>query len=126
MRRPILLLPLLLAACWPFGGGNTSANDPNALTLCVENGAVGYGNVVARAELTRFDVLPGQTVCKRINPAAARLTLTARTTSGGAAGPLAWSIPLPSTAPGCWRWRLGSSAASGLDLTPCPEDQPRE
>jgi hypothetical protein len=127
MRRSIILVPismLLLAGCWPFGR-NTATAGGDVLTLCVENATAGYGNVIARAELTRFDVLPGQTVCKRITPSSPSLTLTARTTSGGAAGPLSYAMNLPSTSPGCWHWRLGNSTASALDLTPC-QNQPTE
>ena len=120
MRRYalLLLLPPLLAGCYGRRGGTPE----NALTLCVENATAGYGNVIARAELTRFDVMPGQTVCKRVSPASVRVVLTAATTSGGAAGPLRYSVDLPSTAPGCWRWRLGNSQATQADLIPCPSD----
>jgi hypothetical protein len=59
-------------------------------------------------------------VCKRVTPASLRAELTARTTGGGAAGPLAYRMDLPSTSPGCWLWRLGNSQASQADLSPCP------
>jgi hypothetical protein len=119
MRPYALLLPLLLAGCWH---GRRAAASENDLTLCVENATAGYGNVIARAELTRIDVMPGQTVCKRVSPASVRVVLTAVTTSGGAAGPLRYSIDLPSAAPGCWRWRLGNSQATQADLVPCAGD----
>ena len=116
MRRLAFLLPLLLVACSPFRG----PRDPSEmLVLCVENAAAGYGNIIARAEMRRIEVLPGQTVCREITPASPNLTLTAESTGGGAAGRLRYAVRLPSTAPGCWRWRLGSSVASQNDLLPC-------
>ena len=117
----IALVPLLcLAACGPLvrrGGGE----DPQAVRLCVRNDAAGYGNVVARAELVRFDVFPGQEVCKALPRGAPSIALRASTTGGGAAGPLTYAATLQSGGYGCWRWRLGSSRASAGDLTPCPE-----
>jgi hypothetical protein len=122
MRRSLLLvpiMPLLAAGCFRRGGG---MDDANALTVCIENAAAGYGNIQARVELTRYDIMPGQTVCKRVTVASPRARLTAVTVGGGAAGPIRYDMELPSSAPGCWRWRLGSSQASQNDLVPCPSD----
>ena len=122
MRRFSLLVPivvLLAAGCIRRGGGMQNAD---ALTVCIENAAAGYGNIIAQVELTRYDVMPGLTVCKRVSPASPRARLTAVTTGGGAAGPVRYDMELPSSSPGCWRWRLGSSKASQNDLTPCPAD----
>ena len=122
MRRTLLLVPavaLVAAGCIRRGGGMDNAN---ALVVCIENAAAGYGNIVARVELTRYDIMPGQTVCKRVNAATPRARLTAVTMGGGAAGPIRYAMELPSSAPGCWRWRLGSSQASQNDLIPCPSD----
>jgi hypothetical protein len=122
MRGSLLLvplIPLLAAGCIHRGGGMDTAN---ALTVCIENAAAGYGNITAHVELTRYDVMPGQTVCKRVNTASPRARLTAITMGGGAAGPIRYAMELPSSAPGCWRWRLGASQASQTDLVPCPED----
>ena len=114
----VALIVLLLAGCWPFGGGSSGEFGPGDLVVCVQNELAGYGNVVARAGGTRYDVMPGETACRRIISADARLTLTATTQGGGVRGPLSISEPLPSSGPGCWLWRLGpgqSSAALPLD-----------
>lgn len=91
-------------------------DDPSGLTLCVQNETVGYSNVIARAGPTRFDVLPGREVCKRLNTSQAGIVLQAQTTGGGASGPLAFRSRLPSPF-GCWRWRLDNSRVG--TLTPC-------
>lgn len=113
MRRSLVLLPLLLAAC---AGAQSGGGTSNALTLCIENATAGYGNVVARVESARFEVLPGRTLCRELNPASATPRLTAVTTSGGAAGPLRFATMLPSSG-GCWHWRLSGHAEGAL--LPC-------
>ena len=113
MNRCFVVLALLLAACGPR---RTGSMDSNAAELCVQNETVGYGNVVARAGPIRFDVQPGQEVCKRLAGVGSGFTLTARTTGGGAAGPLAFRRELPSPF-GCWLWRLDNSRISTLE--PC-------
>ena len=116
---PVLSLVLLLAGCWPFGNRG-GAFGPNDLVVCVQNELAAYGNVVARAGGTRFDVMPAETVCRRVISADARLVLTARTTGGGARGPLEFAEPLPASGPGCWLWRLGpgqGAAALPMDCT---------
>jgi hypothetical protein len=123
MRRPVALsLVFLLAGCWPFGnrGGGFGPND---LVICVQNELAAYGNVIARAGGARYDVMPGETVCRRVISADARLVLTARTTGGGARGPLQFAEPLPSAGPGCWLWRLGPGQGSVTLPMDCLEAQ---
>ena len=112
MTRPLVLLVLLLAACGRQRPGTVS---PYESELCVANETVGYGNIIARAGPTRFDVQPGQTECKRISIAAGTV-LQAASTAGGAAGRLSFRSRLPGT-PGCWRWRLDNSGVG--TLFPC-------
>ena len=125
MNRSTLLMALLLAlvaaACsrprsGPAGG--------NALTLCIENATTGYGNVVARLETTRFEVSPGQSLCRTFTPASASPTITAVTRGGGAVGPLRFSTSLPSGGGACWRWRVEGVQTEG-SLLPCREGDAR-
>ena len=118
MRRIIFLFPLLLAGCLPFGRREAGAGRP-ALTLCVENATAGYGNIIARTETVRFDVIPGRTECKELPSLGGSVRLTARTVGGGARGPMEYAATLPSSAPGCWHWRLGNSQSSEIDVMPC-------
>jgi hypothetical protein len=123
MKRLALLalLPLQLTACGPFfrGGGEP---DPDALRLCVVNATAGYGNVVARVGLVRFTVLPGQEQCRPVTLTGTFLELRAVTTGGGAAGTLSYAERLQPGNTTCWRWRLGNTRASALDVTPCGND----
>ena len=120
MRRGVLLVPLLLVGCWPFGARG-GAIGPNDLVICVRNELGGYGNVIARAAEARLDVIPGTMGCRRVIGGQPNLTLTARTVGGGAAGPLEFSERLPSSAPGCWLWRLGPGRTSIVMPMECSE-----
>lgn len=109
VTRLALLAVLLLAACGRQRPGDLS---PAEAELCVANETVGYGNVIARAQTTRFDVQSGHTECKRINLLAGTV-IQAATTAGGASGRLSFRTRLPGT-PGCWLWRLENSGLSSL------------
>lgn len=120
MNRATVVLLLGLAGCGPFlrhGGGGA----PEGLRVCVQNATAGYGNIVAHAGLTRFDVQPGEQVCKSVNGTGPSLRLTAVTTGGGAAGPLSFATTLQVGATSCWRWRLANERASQIDLVPCDD-----
>jgi len=122
MRRVLALLPLLLAGCWPFGGPG-GAFGPNDTVVCVQNDLAAYGNVIARVGEVRYDVMPAMTTCRRVNTAAPRLALTARTMGGGAAGPLSFADALPGSGPGCWLWRLGPGQGAAILPIDCIEAQ---
>lgn len=94
--------------------------DPNAVTLCIENAAVGYGNVVAYVGSMRFNVYPGEETCKDIRGVGADLPIRATTTGGGSLGPLRFAFRLPASS-GCWYWRVSTSAA--LDVMPCDDEE---
>ena len=113
MHRSLVVLGVLVAAC---GTPRPAELGPNALELCVQNETIGYGNVVARAAQTRFDVQPGQQMCKQVNAVGGGVALQAQTTAGGAAGPLSFRRTLTSPF-GCWRWVLNNSRATSL--APC-------
>lgn len=87
--------------------------------LCVRNGTIAYGNIIARAGLVRFDVMPGREVCKPLPTAGPSVQLLAETTSGGSAGPITYAATLHTANVRCWRWRLTESRASATDLSPC-------
>lgn len=118
MMRSAVVLLLSLAACGPFFR-KSDAPESAALRLCVRNGTVAYGNIVARAGLVRFDVMPGREVCKRLSTAGPVVQLRAETTGGGSAGPITYEATLQSGNVGCWRWSLSESPASAADLVPC-------
>ncbi len=121
MKRYTVLLLLGLSACWPFAReeGDEDRRPPEPLMLCVQNAAVAYGSLVARAGLVRFDVMPGERVCKRLAGAGPAIGLTAVTTGGGLSGPRRYSARLDVGGSRCWRWRLTDSPASAVDLMPC-------
>jgi hypothetical protein len=87
--------------------------------LCVRNEAQASGNIVARAGLVRFDVVPGEEVCKQVTPTEPSLVLRAETVGGGANGPVRYANRLQAGSSGCWRWRLTDIPGSALDLLPC-------
>jgi hypothetical protein len=118
MRWSLVLLTLVAAACARPRG----ATPGNAMMLCIENATAGYGNVVARIEAIRYEVLPGRTMCREITPASATPRISAVTTSGGAAGPLRFATTLPSSSGGCWRWRVSGQQTEG-SLLPCREGE---
>jgi hypothetical protein len=119
MHRSAAVLLLCLAACGPFfRPGGEPASTPQV--LCVENAAVAYGNLIAHAGPVRFDVMPGQQVCKRVMGTGAYVALRAVTTGGGLRGPRSYAERLPIGGYDCWRWRLTDSPASSADLGPCP------
>jgi hypothetical protein len=117
MKSFVTLVALLgLASCASlFHRG--SGQEP--LRLCIQNGTVGYGTLVAHAGLIRFDVTSGQEVCKPIAEISSSLTVTAQTLGGGSAGPLSFSASVPAGGARCWRWRLTNAPGSEADLMPC-------
>lgn len=120
MKRVTASLLLILAACATGRQGDDGDNPPpEPLRLCVENATAAYGNIIARAGLVRFDVMPGQRVCKPVIVTGSALPLRASTTGGGTAGPLSYAERLLPGGSGCWRWRLTDSPASAVDLMPC-------
>lgn len=121
IRAAVLALALYaVAACAPRQPAeNPSAASPTR--LCVRNEAAAHGNIIARAGLVRFDVLPGQMVCKRVTFSGTTLQLTARAPGGGLLQPLTASAQLQSTGSTCWRWRIMGSPATVL--SPCNEDE---
>lgn len=118
MRWPLCLVPLVLLGCT----GNRSGGVDNSLTLCIENATAGYGNVVARVESARFEVRPGQTLCRRIGTAGNAPRLTASTVGGGISGQLRFRTTLPGGGAGCWRWQLSGRETEGA-LLPCREGE---
>jgi hypothetical protein len=123
MHRYAIVLLLSVAACGPFFRRGDRAHERERLTLCVQNSTVAYGNLVARAEQVRFDVMPGHQVCKPLLGAGGYIQLRAATTGGGIGGPRRYEERLPITGYTCWIWRLTDSPASSADLGPCPEDE---
>jgi hypothetical protein len=122
MKRLAAVLLLGLTACWPFAreGDEEREDRPREpLTLCVRNETVAHGNIVARASLVRYDVMPGEQVCKRLIESGPAVELQAVTTGGGVAGPRRYSARLDTGGSRCWRWRLTDSPASAVDLMPC-------
>lgn len=118
MTRLAAVALLGLAACGPFfkrGEGGES----NRTTLCVVNATVAYGTLVARAGLVRFDVMPGEEVCKPVIVTGSDVVLRAQTIGGGAAGPRRYAERFTLAGSRCWRWRLTDSPASSGDLFPC-------
>ena len=120
MRRSLILIPLVLVACARQSGPRPASG--NEMTLCIENATAGYGNVVARIESIRYEVLPGRSMCRTLTVAAASPRLTAETTGGGTAGPLRFATTLPSSTGACWRWRLSGTQSEGA-LLPCREGE---
>lgn len=119
MRGRAAVLLLCLAGCGTLFPKRDDAPPRERLTLCVENATVAYGNIVARAGQVRFDVMPGQQVCKRVIGGGGYIPLRAVTTGGGLAGPRSYDAQLPVSGYTCWRWRLSDSPASAADLGPC-------
>lgn len=118
MKRLPAFLLLTLAAC-AARPGDENRPAPEPLRLCVENATAAYGAITARAGLVRFDVMPGERVCKALIATGAAIDLRARTIGGGARGPLRYAERLQPGVSRCWRWRLTDSPASSLDLVPC-------
>ena len=113
------LAALAIAGCGGPGAGG--GYDPNAVVLCIQNDAAGYGNVVAYASSVRYTVYPGEEQCRDVRLAGSGIPIRATTTGGGAAGPLRFNFQLP---PGtyCWHWRVTSSYA--IDVVSCdPEPE---
>jgi hypothetical protein len=121
MKRIGVALLLMAGACGVF---RRDQDNPTAqsLRLCVQNATVGYGNITARADLVRFDVMPGREVCRMVPAAGPSLVLQAQTMGGGGAGPINYATRLTTGAGGCWRWRLTDAPSSAVDLTPCGDD----
>ena len=122
MDRIVIILILCAVGCAPLrnrGDEPEPGNQP--LRLCVRNATVAYGNIVAHAGLVRFDVLPGQQLCRPVSDPGPGVALTAATTGGGSAGPLSFRNTLRSGASRCWTWTLRDNPGSALDLEPCRE-----
>jgi hypothetical protein len=121
MNRIGIALLLGATACGVF---RRDQDNPTAqsLRLCVQNATVGYGNITARADLVRFDVMPGREVCRLVPAAGPSMVLQAQTMGGGASGPITYVNRLTAGSGGCWRWRLTDSPTSQVDLTPCAND----
>lgn len=120
MYRPAAVLLVSLAACGPFfRASDEPAREP--LTLCVENATIAYGNLIVRAGPVRYDVMPGEQVCKPVVGTGPSVELRAVTTGGGIGGPRSYAERLQIGGFQCWRWRLTDSPASSADLGPCPE-----
>ena len=123
MHRCAAVLLLCLGACGPFFRRGDRAHERERLTLCVRNATIAYGNLVARAGPVRFDVMPGQQVCKPLIGSGGYIQLRAVTTGGGIGGPRRYEERLPISGYACWLWRLTDSPASSADLGPCPDDE---
>ena len=123
MRRCAAVLLLGLGACGPFFRRGDDAPHRERLTLCVQNHTVAYGNLIARAGPVRFDVMPGQEVCKPLIGVGPSIDLRAVTTGGGIGGPRRYEERLPVDGYSCWLWRLTDSPASSADLGPCRDDE---
>ena len=92
------------------------AYDPNAVTLCVQNSSIGYGNIVVYAGTTRFTVYPSEEVCRDVRATGPGLSVRAGSTGGTSTGPLRFAFQLPLSAD-CWHWRIGNSPV--LDIVEC-------
>jgi hypothetical protein len=121
MKQAALVIALCAAACGPREPGEDPG--PGGLRLCVENAAPAHGNITARAGLVRFDVLPGQRVCKPVSFSGVDIPLTAITSGGGLTGPLRYAERLRPGGSRCWTWRLTGSPASAANPVPC-DDEP--
>lgn len=120
MIRLALVTIVGLSACGP--ALREGEMDAGSTRLCVENATAGYGNIVARAGLVRFTVMPGEEQCRPVIVTGAALELRAVTTGGGSSGPVSYGERLQTSASRCWRWRLTNSPASSADLTPCRDE----
>jgi hypothetical protein len=117
MKSFVMVVTMLgLAGCASLLHRGSARERPQ---LCIQNGTVGYGTLVAHAGLIRFDVTSGQEVCKPIAEFSSSLTLTAQTLGGGSAGPLSFRASVPAGGARCWRWRLTNAPGSEADLMPC-------
>ena len=120
MKR-FVALALLLAACKHGRPDDPTAPAPRPVQLCVQNETVAYGNVIAYAGQTRYDVMSGHQVCKPIRGPAPYMALRATTTSGGANGPRYFRARLQMNGERCWQWRLTDAPSSAADLQPCDD-----
>jgi hypothetical protein len=118
MNRIVFVVVLLAAAC-ARNRGPDDGPAPEPLRLCIRNGTLGYGNVVASAGPVRFTVLEGQEVCKQVNDPGPGIRLTAVTTGGGITGPISFATTLRPAGDRCWRWNLSNAQSSSIDLEPC-------
>ena len=120
MRRTTLLLAVLFAAC---SQARPTSSPQNAFTLCLQNATAGYGNVIALIERVRYEVRPGQTSCRQVNPASTSARLVAHTSAGGDRGQLQFATTLPSAGAPCYRWRLADSQNPAGNILQCEGDQ---
>ena len=122
MRRiAAAVLGIAMAAACARNPRGEAAPAGARIRLCVRNEAAASGNIVARAGLVRFDVMPGEEVCKEVTPTEPSLVLRAETVGGGANGPVRYANRLQAGSSGCWRWRLTEVPGSALDLLPCDD-----
>ena len=120
MKQIAAGLLVWLTACAPRHGNDNGGPTPEQVTLCVQNETVAYGNIIARAGGVRFDVMPGEQVCKRVPGLGPILSLSATTTAGNLNGPLSYATQLQVGGSPCWTWRLTDAPASAHDVNPCP------
>lgn len=118
MRRFAVIPVLCLAACGSLRRGEGAA-DAGPLRVCVRNATAGYGNVIAHVSFVRYDVAPGEEVCKSVPGGDPTVALRAVTIGGGAAGPLSYATTLRTGGSSCWRWTLGNLPAAAANATPC-------
>lgn len=112
-RYAALLLVLTLIGCASSKegeDGETSRRSP--LTLCIENGTAGYGNVNAKARMVNFELMPGETVCKELQEYGSSVPIEAVTRGGGIYGPLRFRAQVSPVQGDCWHWRLTNDRAT--------------
>jgi hypothetical protein len=122
MYRLAIVAAVALTACLPLRKGE-DADQPERTRICVRNATAGYGNVIARVGLARYDIMPGQEVCRVSLETGATTALSARTVGGGANGPLTFNATLQAGGPGCWLWVLDNARAYSGHLRACDDDE---
>ena len=122
MYRLAIVAAVALTACASLRKGE-DANQRERTRICVRNATAGYGNVIARVGLARYDIMPGQEVCRVSLETGANIVLSARTVGGGANGPLSFNATLQAEVPGCWLWVLDNSRAYSGHLRECDDDE---
>lgn len=114
--RILVLIVVLLAVIGCSSSRKRSTMSAVGVTLCIQNEAAGYGDLVVQAAGARIRVPGGGEVCRDLGRLGA-VSIRATSTGGGMAGPLRYSFQLP---PGgdCWHWRV-SGPGGALDVVPC-------
>lgn len=124
MHRIIIVSVLALGACLPMRKGENAEEDTGRTRVCVRNSTSGYGSVSAHVGLARYDVMPGQTVCRDALETGGGTQMSARTMGGGANGPLTFRAALPGGSGGCWMWTLDNTARFD-NIRPCYDGEDR-